>query len=43
MEVITRKYNADVVDSWIGKGYIIAIIGACRVGKSYVMKDFIQR
>lgn len=43
MEVITRKYYADIVDSWIGKGNIIAIVGARRVGKSYVMKDFILR
>ena len=43
MEVITRKYYADIVDSWIGKGNNIAIVGARRVGKSYVVKDFIQR
>lgn len=24
MEVLTRKYYADIVDSWIGKGNIIA-------------------
>ena len=43
MEVLTRKYYADIVDSWIGKSNIIAIVGARRVGKSYVVKDFIQR
>ena len=43
MEVITRRYYADIVDSWIGKGNIIAIVGSRRVGKSYVVKDFIQR
>ena len=43
MEVITRKYYADIVDSWIGKGNIIAIVGSRRVGKSYVVKDFIRR
>ena len=43
MEVITRKYYADIVDSWIGKGNIVAIVGFRRVGKSYVVKDFIQR
>ncbi|MBP5376511.1 MAG: ATP-binding protein [Bacteroidaceae bacterium] len=43
MEVITRKYYADIVDSWIGKGNIVAVVGARRVGKSYVVKDFIQR
>ena len=42
MEVLTRKYYADIVDSWIGKGNIIAVVGARRVGKSYVVKDFIQ-
>ena len=43
MEVITRRYYADIVDSWIGKGNIVAIVGSRRVGKSYVEKDFIQR
>ena len=43
MEVLTRKHYADVVDSWIGKGNIIALVGSRRVGKSYVLKDFIQR
>lgn len=43
MEVITRKYYADIVDSWIGKDNIVAIVGSRRVGKSYVVKDFIQR
>ena len=26
MEVITRKYYADIVDAWIGKGNIVAIV-----------------
>lgn len=43
MEIITRKYYAERVDSWIGKGNIIVLIGSRRVGKSYVLKDFIQR
>ena len=43
MEVLTRQHYADIVDSWIGKGNIIALVGSRRVGKSYVMKDFIQR
>lgn len=43
MEVLTRKYYADLVDSWIGKGNIIALVGSRRVGKSYMLKDFIQR
>ena len=41
--MITRKYYADIVDSWIGKGNIVAIVGSRRVGKSYVVKDFIHR
>lgn len=43
MEVLTRKHYADIMDSWIGKGNIIALVGSRRVGKSYVLKDFIQR
>ena len=43
MEVLTRKHYADIVDSWIGKGNIIALVGSRRVGKSYVLKDFVQR
>ena len=38
-----RKYYADKVDSWIGKGNIIVLVGPRRVGKSYILKDFIQR
>ena len=43
MEVLTRQHYADIVDSWIGKGNIIALVGSRRVGKSYILKDFIQR
>ncbi len=43
MEVLTRQHYADTVDSWLGKGNIIALVGSRRVGKSYVLKDFIQR
>ena len=43
MEVLTRKHYADIVDSWIGKGNIIALVGSRRVGKSYVLKDIIER
>ena len=43
MEIISRKYYADKVDSWIGKGNIIVLVGERRVGKSFVLKDFIQR
>ena len=43
MEILTRQHYADAVDSWLGKGNIIALVGSRRVGKSYVLKDFIQR
>ena len=43
MEILTRQHYADIVDSWIGKGNIIALVGSRRVGKSYILKDFIQR
>ena len=43
MEVLTRQHYADIVDSRIGKGNIIALVGSRRVGKSYILKDFIQR
>ena len=43
MEILTRKHYANIVDSWIGKGNIIALVGSRRVGKSFILKDFIQR
>lgn len=43
MEVLTRQHYANIVDSWLGKGNIIALVGSRRVGKSYVLKDFVQR
>ena len=43
MEVLTRAHYAQIVDSWLGKGNIIAVVGSRRVGKSYILKDFIQR
>ncbi|MBS7289552.1 MAG: ATP-binding protein [Bacteroidales bacterium] len=43
MEILTRQHYADIVDSWIGKGNIIALVGSRRVGKSYILRDFIQR
>ena len=43
MDVITRRHYAEKLDSWIGKGCIIVVTGARRVGKSFVLKDFIQR
>lgn len=43
MEILTRQHYADKVDSWIGKGNIIVLVGPRRVGKSYILKDFIER
>lgn len=43
MKPITRQYYADKVDAWIGKGQIIVLTGQRRVGKSYILKDFIER
>ena len=43
MEVISRSYYTEKIDSWLGSGQIIVLIGQRRVGKSYVMKDFIAR
>ena len=43
MDILTRQHYADIVDFWIGKGNIIALVGSRRVGKSYILKDFIQR
>ena len=43
MDILTRQHYADIVDSWIGKGNIIALVGSRRVGKRYILKDFIQR
>ena len=43
MNVITREKYASQIDSWIGKEQIIVLIGQRRVGKSYVMKDFVLR
>lgn len=43
MQVISRTYYAEKIDSWLGSGQIIVLVGQRRVGKSYVMKDFIQR
>ena len=43
MQIITRPYYADKVDAWIGKGQIIVLTGQRRVGKSYILKDFVER
>lgn len=43
MKVITRGLYARKVDAWLGREQIIVLVGQRRVGKSYVMKDFIAR
>ncbi len=43
MDLITRKLYADKLDAWVGKGQIIVLIGQRRVGKSYILKDFLER
>lgn len=43
MNLITRKHYADKVDAWLGKEQIIVLTGQRRVGKSYILKDFVQR
>ncbi|MGM9866405.1 MAG: ATP-binding protein [Lepagella sp.] len=43
MKVISRKYYARKIDEWLGREQVIVLVGQRRVGKSYVMKDFIAR
>ena len=43
MKIISRKYYADKVDGWLGKEVVIVLTGQRRVGKSYILKDFMQR
>ena len=43
MEVITRTYYAEKIDTWLGSEQIIVLTGQRRVGKSYVMKDVMAR
>lgn len=43
MLVLERKKYAQKVDAWLGKGQIIVLIGQRRVGKSFIMKDFVAR
>lgn len=40
---ITRELYANKVDAWIGNGQIIELTGQRRVGKSYILKDFLER
>lgn len=43
MQVISRLEYARKIDAWLGKEQIIVLVGQRRVGKSYVMKDFVAR
>lgn len=43
MNVISRTDYAERVDHWLGKEQIIVLVGQRRVGKSFVMKDFVAR
>ncbi len=43
MELISRTDYAEKVDSWLGKGQIIVLVGQRRIGKSCVLKDFVAR
>ena len=41
--VITREYYAHKLDAWLDKHQIIVLTGQRRVGKSFVLRDFINR
>ena len=43
MQIISRNDYASQIDAWIGKEQIIVLVGQRRVGKSYMMKDFVRR
>ena len=43
MDIISRKAYADKIDGWIGKQTVIALVGQRRVGKSFILKDFVNR
>lgn len=43
MDLVQREYYSSKIDSWIGKEQIIVLTGQRRVGKSYLLKDFIDR
>ena len=43
MQIISRENYATQIDAWIGKEQIIVLTGQRRVGKSYVLKDFVRR
>lgn len=43
MKLISRTQYAERIDKWIGRELIIVLVGQRRVGKSFVMKDFVVR
>lgn len=43
MEIISRSYYSEKIDFWLGKETVIILSGQRRVGKSCLLKDFIQR
>lgn len=43
MKLISRTQYAEHIDKWLGKEQVIVLVGQRRVGKSFVMKDFVAR
>lgn len=43
MEIISRERYLKKVESWIGKENVIVLTGQRRVGKSFVLKDFVRQ
>lgn len=43
MDIISRQKYATRIDDWLNKEQIIVLVGQRRIGKSFVMKDFIAR
>ena len=43
MQIIPRPDYAIQIDSWLTKGQIIVLTGQRRIGKSFVLKEFVDR
>ena len=43
MELISRPHYYSRVEKYLGKGILIVLTGQRRVGKSYVMREIVQR
>ena len=43
MEIVSRERYLKKVENWIGKENVIVLTGQRRVGKSFVLKDFIRQ